>query len=52
MNKRKSFNTISETKSNTVHLKYTPVFPATKPRSEPARLRLPDFSGLAFPDFV
>ena len=55
MNKRRRFITISETKSNTVHLKYTTVFSTAKPRSEPAvaaRLGLPDFAELGFVNFV
>ena len=56
MNKRKRFDTISETKSNTVHLKYYfTVFATTKSRSEPAvvaRLGLPDFAELGFVEFV
>ena len=52
-NKRKIFNAISETKSNTVH--YFTVFATTKPRSEPAvvaRLELPDSVELEFVHFV
>ena len=52
MNKRKRFNTISDTKTSTVHLKYTRYFTfyaRAKPKSEPtvvARLGLPDFAEL------
>ena len=54
MNKRKTSNTISETKYDTVYLKYT-ITATTKPRfkrAAVARLGLPDFAELAFVDFV
>ena len=53
MNKRKTFNTISEIKSNSsLEIRYFTAFATSKPRSEPAvvaRLGLPD---LAEPEFV
>ena len=55
MNKRKTFNTISETKSNSsLEIRYFTAFATSKPRSEPAavaRLGLPDLPEPEFVDF-
>ena len=40
MNKRKKFNTISETKSNTVHLKYTTLLSLQQQNQDPSLLLL------------